>query len=554
MVRGAHGHTAGREPIRPKCGTVQYRSRTSVPSRADRPSRRRSVAMMPSCQVSNDHPPDQPVRAPIPLNSTPGASLPIYQPHGPREECGVVGVWAPDGPVARLAYVGLHALQHRGQESAGIAISDGEGLTLHKRLGLVSSVFDEETLQRLEGRDGSGAAPQASIGHTRYSTTGSNTLPNVQPVYAETDRGELMLGHNGNLTNARWLRDELTEQGVEFASASDTEVLAKLVAHAPGRTWAQRVDHAFHRATGAYTFTMLTADALVAARDPIGFRPLALGRLPRGGWAVASESAALDAMGAQFVRDIEAGEVLTINADGVDAYRSTRATPDGERLCVFEYVYLARPDSVIDGRLLYEARLEMGRALAREQPADADLVIAVPDSAIPAAIGYAEESGLPYREGLIKSRYVGRTFIQPAQTGREAAVRLKFNPLPELLAGKRVVVVDDSIVRGTTTGPIVAMLRRAGAAEVHVRIHSPEMRFPCYMGVDTGRRGELIASTHTTDEIRRVIGADSLGYLSREGLLAAVGGRHGARCTACFDGIYPTDVPLELDKLALERR
>ena len=547
-------HTAARGAIRPKWGAVQYRSRTSVPSRADRPARRRSVAMMPSCQVSNDHPPDQPVRAPIPLNSTPGASLPIYQPHGPREECGVVGVWAPDGPVARLAYVGLHALQHRGQESAGIAISDGEGLTLHKRLGLVSSVFDEETLQRLEGRDGSGAAPQASIGHTRYSTTGSNTLPNVQPVYAETDRGELMLGHNGNLTNARWLRDELTEQGVEFASASDTEVLAKLVAHAPGRTWAQRVDHAFHRATGAYTFTMLTADALVAARDPIGFRPLALGRLPRGGWAVASESAALDAMGAQFVRDIEAGEVLTINADGVDAYRSTRATPDGERLCVFEYVYLARPDSVIDGRLLYEARLEMGRALAREHPADADLVIAVPDSAIPAAIGYAEESGLPYREGLIKSRYVGRTFIQPAQAGREEAVRMKFNPLPELLAGKRVVVVDDSIVRGTTTAPIVAMLRRAGAAEVHVRIHSPEMRYPCYMGVDTGRRGELIASTHSTDEIRRVIGADTLGYLSREGLLTAVGGRHGTRCTACFDGIYPTDVPLEIDKLALERR
>jgi len=502
------------------------------------------------------------VRRPIPLSSAPGATLPIIEPEylpeyvhgGPREECGVVGVWAPDAAVARLAYVGLHALQHRGQESAGIAVSDGESLALHKRLGLVSSVFDEETLQRLEGRDGSAGRPRASIGHTRYSTTGSNTLPNVQPVYASTDRGELMLGHNGNLTNARWLRDELTEQGIEFASASDTEVLAKLVAHAPGRTWAQRVDHAFHRATGAYTFTMLTADALVAARDPIGFRPLALGRLPHGGWAVASESAALDAMGAQFVRDVEAGEVLTITADGVDAFRSSRAMPDRERLCVFEYVYLARPDSVIDGRLLYEARLEMGRALAREHPADADLVIAVPDSAIPAAIGYAEESGLPYREGLIKSRYVGRTFIQPAQTGREEAVRLKFNPLPELLAGKRVVVVDDSIVRGTTTAPIVAMLRRAGAAEVHVRIHSPEMRHPCYMGVDTGRRGELIASTHTTDEIRRVIGADTLGYLSREGLLAAVGGRHGARCTACFDGIYPTDVPLELDKLALERR
>jgi amidophosphoribosyltransferase len=362
-----------------------------------------------------------------------------------------------------------------------------------------------------------------------------------------------MLGHNGNLTNARWLRDELGEQGVEFASASDTEVLAKLIAHAPGRTWAQRVDHAFHRAVGAYTFTMLTADSLVAARDPVGFRPLALGRLPGGGWAIASESSALDAMGAQFVRDIDAGEVLTIDADGVHSHRSARATPERERLCVFEYVYLARPDSVIDGRLLYEARLEMGRQLAREHPADADLVIAVPDSAVPAAIGYAEEAGLPYREGLIKSRYVGRTFIQPAQTGREEAVRLKFNPLPELLSGKRVVVVDDSIVRGTTTGPIVAMVRRAGAAEVHVRIHSPEMRHPCYMGVDTGRREELIAATHTTDGVRRAIGADSLGYLSKGGLLDAVGGRRGARCTACFDGIYPTDVPLELDKLALER-
>ncbi len=494
------------------------------------------------------------VRAPIELPHRSGETLPLYQPHGPREECGVIGVWWPGAAVARTTFVGLHALQHRGQESAGIAVSDGTRLSLHKRLGLVSSVFDEETLHRLDGGDDRSAPPQAAIGHTRYSTTGSNTLPNVQPVYAETDRGELMLGHNGNLTNARWLRDELGEQGVEFASASDTEVLAKLIAHAPGRTWAQRVDHAFHRATGAYTFTMLTADAMVAARDPIGFRPLALGRLPGGGWAVASESAALDAMGAQFVRDVEAGEVITITAAGVDAYRSTKAGPDRERLCVFEFVYLARPDSVIDGRLLYEARIEMGRALAREHPADADLVIAVPDSAIPAAIGYAEEAGLPYREGLIKSRYVGRTFIQPAQAGREEAVRLKFNPLPELLRDKRVVVVDDSIVRGTTTGPIVALLRRAGAAEVHVRIHSPEMRHPCYMGVDTGRKGELIASTHATDEIRQVIGADSLGFLSRQGLLTAVGGRTDSRCTACFDGVYPTDVPLELDKLAMERR
>jgi amidophosphoribosyltransferase len=466
----------------------------------------------------------------------------------------VIGVWAPGTAVARMVYVGLHALQHRGQESAGIAVTDGLQLTLHKRLGLVSSVFDEETLARLEGGDDGDRPPLAAIGHTRYSTTGSNTLPNVQPVYAHSDLGELMLGHNGNLTNARWLRDELGEQGVEFGSASDTEVLARLIAHAPGRTWAQRVDHAFHRAVGAFTFTMLTETALVAARDPIGFRPLALGRLPGGGWAVASESAAFDAIGAQFVRDVAAGEVLTIDAEGVQTYRSSRATPDRERLCAFEFVYLARPDSLIDGRLLYEARLEMGRLLAREHPADADLVIAVPDSAVPAAIGYAEAAGLPYREGLIKSRYVGRTFIQPAQRSRDEAVRLKFNPLPELLSGKRVVVVDDSIVRGTTTGPIVEMVRRAGAAEVHVRIHSPQMRHPCYMGVDTGRREELIAASHSLDGIRAAIGADSLGYLSKEGMLAAIGGRTDARCTACFDGVYPTDVPLELDKLALERR
>ena len=483
------------------------------------------------------------------------AELPLYEPRGPREECGVVGIWAPGQPLARLAYIGLHALQHRGQESAGIAVSDGTRLSLHKRLGLVGSVFDHETLARLESGDGLGRGrPFAAIGHTRYSTTGSNTLPNVQPVYAQSDIGELMLGHNGNLTNAGWLRDELAEQGVEFATGSDTEVLVKLIAHAPGRTWAARVEHAFRRASGAFTFTMLTRDALVAARDPVGFRPLALGRLPDGGWAVASESTALDAIGAAFVRDVEAGEVLTIDADGVRSHRSPPTAPTRERLCSFEFVYLARPDSVIDGRLLYEARLEMGRRLAAEHPAEADLVIAVPDSAIPAAIGYAEASGLPYREGLIKSRYVGRTFIQPAQRSRDEAVRLKFNPLPELLARKRVVVVDDSIVRGTTTAPIVAMIRRAGAAEVHVRIHSPQMRHPCYMGVDTGRREELIAASNGTEAIRRAIGADSLGYLSQNAMLEAIGGRTDARCTACFDGAYPTRVPLEVDKMAMEVR
>ena len=473
----------------------------------------------------------------------------------------MVGIHAPGAHVARLAYVGLHALQHRGQESAGIATSDGTRLTLHKRLGLVSQVFDEESLSRLE-QHGSDEPARIAIGHTRYSTTGSNSLPNVQPVYASSDLGELMLGHNGNLTNATWLRDALTEQGVEFTTASDTEVLARLIAHAPGRTWAQRVEHAFHRAIGAYTFTMLTERALVAVRDPVGFRPLALGRFtgPDGrpaGWAVASESAALDVMGATFMRDVEPGEILTIDDEGVHSHRP-QLNGDGrrERLCIFEYVYLARPDSVIGGRLLYEARMAMGRQLALEHPADADLVIPVPDSAIPAAIGYAEQSGLPYREGLIKNRYVGRTFIQPQQRSRETAVQMKYNPLPEVLAGKRVVMVDDSIVRGTTTAPTVEMLRRAGAREVHVRIHSPQMRFPCYMGVDTGRRAELIAATHSLEEIRQRIGADTLGYLSEDGLRAAVGREaDGERrhCTACFDGRYPIDVPLDVDKFALER-
>jgi amidophosphoribosyltransferase len=470
----------------------------------------------------------------------------------------VLGIYAPGADVARLAYLGLHALQHRGQESAGIATSDGIGLKLHKRLGLVSQVFDVEALSRLGSGQANGEPSTMAIGHTRYSTTGANRLPNVQPVFAQSDLGELMLGHNGNLVNAPWLRDQLSEQGVDFVSTSDTEVLAKLIAHAPGRTWAQRVEYAFHRAGGAFTFTMLTADTLIAARDPIGFRPMALGRLPsaggngHSGWVVASESVALDAVGARFVRDVEAGEILTIDAEGVHSDRPQMGR-DRERLCVFEYVYLARPDSVIGGKLLYEARLRMGRQLALEHPAEADVVIPVPDSAIPAAIGYAEAAGLPYREGLIKSRYIGRTFIQPGQAGREEAVRMKFNPLPEVLTGKRVVVVDDSIVRGTTTGPIVSMLRRAGAREVHVRIHSPQMKYPCYMGVDTGRRSELIAATHGLEEIRRQIGADSLGYLSREGLEAAIGRGEGRHCTACFDGRYPVDVPLDVDKLALER-
>ncbi len=394
-----------------------------------------------------------------------------------------------------------------------------------------------------KGGEEGGAAAEGAIGHTRYSTTGSNTLPNVQPVYARSDIGELMLGHNGNLTNATWLRDELTEQGIEFGSASDTEVLAKLIAHAPGRTWAQRVDHAFHRAVGRLHLHHAHADGprggARSDRLPSPCPRTAARR--RLGGRLGEHGAGCDG------RPVRARRRCRRGAHHRRRRRRTRSdriapTRSRERLCVFEFVYLARPDSVIDGRLLYEARLEMGRRLAREHPADADLVIAVPDSAIPAAIGYAEEAGLPYREGLIKSRYVGRTFIQPAQRSRDEAVRLKFNPLPELLSGKRVVVVDDSIVRGTTTGPIVAMLRRAGAAEVHVRIHSPQMRHPCYMGVDTGRREELIAANHSLESIRAAIGADSLGYLSQQALLEAVGGHDRPRAAppASTASIRPT--------------
>src|SRR5918999_3779026 len=386
MVPRCAGALRRATEIWPLCGLVQYRRSTCVRLRRRAlPTRDRPPMMVRGCTACRDRSePD--VRAPIELPHRSGEALPIYQPAyvhgGPRDECGVVGVWWPNAPVARTAFVGLHALQHRGQESAGIAVSDGARLSLHKRLGLVSQVFDEETLARLERGDADGhGRGRLAIGHTRYSTTGSNTLPNVQPVYADADLGELMLGHNGNLTNAPWLRDELGEQGVEFVTASDTEVLAKLIAHAPGRSWSQRVAHAFHRAAGAVTFTMLTDRALVAARDPIGFRPLALGRLS--------------------------------DAEGRPAGWAG--------------------DSVIDGRLLYEARLAMGRQLALEHPADADLVIPVPDSAIPAAIGYAEASGLPYREGLIKSRYVGRTFIQPLQSSRDQAVRMKYTPLPEVL-------------------------------------------------------------------------------------------------------------------------
>jgi len=468
-----------------------------------------------------------------------------------HEACGVFGVYAPSEDVARLTYFGLYALQHRGQESAGIATTDGWGLRVFRDMGLVAQVFNEPAMIALRGTES-----RAAIGHTRYSTTGSNRACNAQPLeVTDPQLGPLALAHNGNIVNALELRTELAAQGIAFEGTSDSEVIAVALAHTPGPDWVTRLRTLMPRLQGAYSLTLLTPRALYAVRDPFGIRPLCLGRLAGGAWVVASESCALQTVGAKFEREVLAGEIVQIDADGLTAWET--APGHAQALCVFEYIYFARPDSNIGGRPNYIVRQAMGRQLALEHPAAADIVIGVPDSAIPAAIGYAQQAGLPYTEGLVKNRYIGRTFIQPNQTMRARGVDLKFNPLPEVLADQRVVVVDDSIVRGTTTKPIVDLLRRAGAREVHVRIHSPAMMHPCYLGVDTARREELIAHRLSVAEICRHIGADSLGYLSLEGLFTAVGKDNGTGatlCQGCFTGNYP--VPVHFDppnaKLALE--
>lgn len=480
------------------------------------------------------------------LSSEAGYAASLYMDDKLHEECGVFGVWAPGEDVARLTYFGLYALQHRGQESAGIATTDGETLMLRTRMGLVSTAFDEESLSGLKGH--------AAVGHTRYSTTGSSRLCNAQPLRLDDPNlGWLALSHNGNVTNAEPLHDELAAEGVSFETTSDSEVIGKLAIASHGANWVTKYRRAMSRLTGAYSLALLTPTHLLAIRDPMAIRPLCIGRLPSGGWVVSSESCALMTVGAHFIREVEAGEIVTIGADGLTSYADL---PKAEQaLCVFEYIYFARPDSVINNVSLYTARQRMGRELAREHPAEADIVIGVPDSATPAAIGYSLQSGIPYTEGLIKNRYIGRTFIQPDQHLRERGIGLKFNPLPEVLSGKRVIVVDDSIVRGTTTKPIVELLRRSGATEVHVRIHSPAMSHPCYLGVDTARREELIAHRMSVEEIARHIGADSLGYLSLPGLFRAVGQGGGQLCSGCFTGNYPVPVQMEFatdHKLAME--
>ncbi len=461
-----------------------------------------------------------------------------------HEACGLFGIDAAGEEVANLTYFGLYALQHRGQESAGIAVSDGSQMRLHKGMGLVAQAFDQAALDRLVGH--------LALGHTRYSTTGSNRLENAQPIVVDHPQlGPVAIGHNGNLTNATTLRATLEREGVRFKTSSDTEVIAELLAKTPGFDLLSVIRRALPQLQGAYCLLILTRDRLVGVRDPLGIRPLCLGRLPDGGAIIASETCALDTVGAGLVREVEPGEAIVLG-DGEP--QPHQVLPSHRKaMCMFEFIYFARPDSQLQGQSLYEARRNMGRQLAIEAPADADIVISLPDSGTPAAVGFAEQSGIPYSEGLIKSRYITRTFIQPNQRLRNIGIKLKFNPLREILRGKRVVLVDDSIVRGTTSRKIVEELRQAGTAEVHMRVSSPPIQWPCFMGIDIASRTELIASGRTVAEVERVIGADSLRYLSKQGLFRAVKNVTGF-CMACFDGDYPVPVPvqLEMDKLALE--
>lgn len=469
----------------------------------------------------------------------------------PHEECGVFGIFAPGRDVARLTFFALYALQHRGQEGAGIVASDGISTHIHKNVGLVAQVFNEDNLRPLKGH--------MAVGHTRYSTTGGSHLKNVQPFLVETIYGPLAVAHNGNITNAFDLRQQLLERGVGLSTSSDSEVLIQMLAAPPEvwrgipelpeeDRWIARIRAVMGVAEGAYSLVILTRDGIYAARDPSGLRPLVLGKL-EGDYLLASETCALDTIGAEFVREVSPGEIIKIDQH---TYTSAVGAETKQRaLCSFEFVYFARPDSVMDGETIHTARQRMGRQLAREAPAQADIVIAVPDSSIPAALGFAAESGIPFSEGLIKNRYIGRTFIQPDDQLRKLGIGLKLNPLSANIAGKRVVLVDDSIVRGNTIAPIVKLLRDAGAAEVHVRVSSPPVRHPCFMGVDMATHSQLIAHRMSLAQIRQQVGAESLAYLSLEGMLASIYGDHAATpdnrvkgyCTACFSGRYPINIP-----------
>ena len=462
----------------------------------------------------------------------------------PNEECGVIGVFTPEGEASRLAFFGLFALQHRGQESAGIAAANGENVVVHADMGLVTQIFREPDFYPLIG--------DMAIGHTRYSTSGSSELCNAQPLLVDGQHGQLAVANNGNIINALQLRDQLQDEwNCTFTSTTDTEVIAQLLAHATGANWEDRVFQCMRQLEGAYSIVVQTKDTMIAARDPLGIRPLCLGKL-NGGWVVASESCALDHIGAEYIRELDAGEVIIVDGNGLHTATWSGGT-GRQALCVFELIYFARPDSLMAGQLVHSARQELGAQLAREHPVDADLVIGIPDSSTAAAVGYAQESGIPFSEGLVKNRYVGRTFIEPEQRLRDLGVRQKFNTLVDVIQGKRLVVVDDSIVRGTTTPHVVNLLRKGGAKEVHMRVCAPPIKHPCFMGVDMASREELLAANNTLEEIRTIVGADTLGYLSVEGLLEVVGGTKGGFCDACFTGNYPVPVQLELSKLALEQ-
>lgn len=475
------------------------------------------------------------------------------RPDKPEEACGVFGVYASGQDAATLTYFGLYALQHRGQESAGIAAFDGEQFHLHKEMGLVSQVFNEEILEQLPG--------ELAVGHTRYSTTGSSRVVNAQPAMVETRLGALALAHNGNLVNAPELRDELIKSDVNLVTTTDSEMIALAIAEAvnAGQGWLDGAISAFKRCYGAFSLAIATPTGLMGVRDPQGIRPLVLGYIGEsdpangpGQYVLASETCALDIIGANYLRDIHPGELVWITESGLT---SIQWAEEHRKLCIFEMIYFARPDSIFHNESLYSYRLRLGQQLAKESPADVDLIIGVPDSGVPAAIGFSQGSEIPYAEGLIKNRYVGRTFIQPTQIMRESGIRMKLNPLRDVLEGKRILIVDDSIVRGTTSRKIVRALRDAGAVEVHMRISSPPVTHPCFYGIDTDNQDQLIAATKSVAEITEQIGVDSLAYLSWEGMLEATQQHPGGFCSACFTGKYPVTIPesFKRSKLKFEK-
>ncbi len=460
-----------------------------------------------------------------------------------KEECGVIGIYAPGADdISRKAYFGLHALQHRGQESAGIAVNKDGKIQYYKEMGLVQEVFNDTVIERLKG--------DIAVGHVRYSTSGESYVINAQPLVVQYKGGSIALAHNGNLVNATKIREELEDSGVIFQTSTDSEVIANLMARYKKAGIENAVKETMDRVKGAYALVITTENKLIGVRDPNGLRPLCIGRM-NGGFVLSSESCAFNILGAEFIRDVQPGEMVIIENNEIQSISFTKKTK--KALCSFEFVYFARPDSVIDGESVYISRKNAGRILAEEHPVDADMVIAVPDSGTVSAIGYAEKSGIPFGEGLIKNRYVGRTFIQPDQKTRELSVRLKLNVLKQNIEGKRLVLIDDSIVRGTTSGKIVDLLKSAGATEVHVRVSSPPVKHSCYFGIDTPTRKSLVGAVNSVEEIRKMIGADSLGYISIEGLMKSINMASEQLCTACFSGDYPMEVPKDSSKFLFEK-